>query len=96
VRVLSRAERGDINVKIPLHNLNQAIGENTRAIKLLTWVLGLGFSFLIAAYFYVNDFIEASRYSLAGGVAFLLFMLLEARKKGKRRAPHPPVMVKRK
>ncbi|MEN6489560.1 MAG: hypothetical protein ABFD66_11905, partial [Smithella sp.] len=96
VRVLSRAERGDISVKIPLHSLNQAINENTRAVKLLTWVLGLGFSFLITAYFYVNQFIEASKYSLAGGCAFLLVMLLETRKKPKRRAPHPPVLVKRK
>lgn len=96
VRVLSRAERGDINVKLPLHSLNQAIDDNTRAVKLLTWVLGLGFSFLITAYFYVHHLIEASRYSLAGGCIFLLFILLENRKKRKRRAPHPPVLVKRK
>ncbi|MDD2620701.1 MAG: AarF/UbiB family protein, partial [Syntrophomonadaceae bacterium] len=95
VRVLSRAERGELKVKIPIKSLNQAINENTRAIRIQAWAICLGCSLLSTAYLYSKQLWDASRYCLILTVVFFLFMILGGRKTRKRRAPHPPVLVNR-
>jgi len=95
VRVLSRAERGELNVRIPLQGLTQAVNENTRAIRIQAWAICLGFALLSSAYLYSRQLWDVCRYSLILTGLFFLLMIFSGRKTRTRRAPHPPVLVKK-
>lgn len=95
--VLRKAERGDLNVNIPLKSLGAAIDNNTRANKMVAWAIVFGFSLLGSIYLLINGWNQAARY--CGGftaLAFLIFIMNNKITGGrKRKAPHPPVIVKR-
>jgi len=96
-RVLRRMERGELNIRIPLSGLNEAINANTRAVNSLSWALGFGFTLFTAAYLLVNHLTIEARYALYGSGLFLLIMLRQKRNSGRKRrkAPHPPMVIRR-
>lgn len=96
-RVLSRAERGELNLKIPLSSINDAIAANTKAVKILAWALCFGFTLLTAAYLLVNHLYNEARYAFYGAGFIFLFMLRQSWSSGRKRmkAPHPPMVIRR-
>jgi predicted unusual protein kinase regulating ubiquinone biosynthesis (AarF/ABC1/UbiB family) len=96
-RVLSRAERGELNLKIPLTSINDAIAANTKAVKILSTTLAFGFTLLTATYLLVNQFNTEARYAFYGAGFIFLFMFFQSRNSGRKRmkAPHPPMVIRR-
>ncbi len=96
-RVLSRAERGELNLKVPLSSINDAIAANTKAVKMLAWALGFGFTLLTAAYLLVNQLYTEARYAFYGaGLIFLLMLRLSLRSgRNRTKAPHPHMVIRR-
>ena len=95
-RVLQKAERGDLVLRIPQQEINRHMSNNTRSIKALTWAVAFGFTLLTAAYLRVNQFHTESCWGFALAGIFLLLVLSNSKTRSdRRRAPHPPVIVKR-
>jgi predicted unusual protein kinase regulating ubiquinone biosynthesis (AarF/ABC1/UbiB family) len=93
-RVLRRAERGDLNLKTPV--LQEEIAKITRAIKFLAWAVIFGFSLTVSAYLFVNQQQSAAIYSFIFTLVIFIVLLKNSRSREKhRKAPHPPVMVRR-
>ncbi|HWP97846.1 MAG TPA: AarF/UbiB family protein [Syntrophomonadaceae bacterium] len=96
-KVLRRAERGDLEVKVPLPGLMGEIESNTRAIRSLTWAVVFGFTLFTSAYLEVNQRSNMARWGLSFAVLSLLGMFLSYRRTGSRRLPrHPGVIPRRK
>ncbi|MEN6348481.1 MAG: AarF/ABC1/UbiB kinase family protein [Syntrophomonas sp.] len=94
-RVLTRAEQGDLNLRIPLHSLNEALSENTKAVRVVAYAIAFGFSLLVSAYLQVNHFLIAARYCFLLAAFFLFLMFIKGRSHRTHRAPHPPVIAKK-
>lgn len=94
-RALRRVDKGELNLTIPLQNINNAIIQNTRATRSLAWSIVLGFSLLTAAFLLVNDKNTLAVYLLVFSFFIFLLLLKSNRPSSHKRAPHPPVMVKR-
>lgn len=94
-RALHRVDRGELNLTIPLQNINNAIIQNTRATRLLAWSIVLGFSLLTGAYLLVNGQEKMAAYALLFSLFVFLLLLKGNRPPSRKRAPHPPVMIKR-
>ncbi|NLU49184.1 MAG: AarF/ABC1/UbiB kinase family protein [Syntrophomonadaceae bacterium] len=77
-RVMRRAKRGDLVVKVPLHSLREAVEENTRAVKFLAWALVFGFSVVTSAYLLVNNLVIEARYGFALSGLLLVVILTKA------------------
>ncbi len=94
-RVLQKTERGDITLRIPLHELHDSIADNTRSIKSVTWAVAFGFTLLTSAYLLVNGLTKESYWGFGSAGVFLILLLINSRfRRGRKRAPHPPVMGK--
>lgn len=95
-RVLRKAERGDIHIKVSLLELNETFAANTRALNRLTWVLAFGFALGASTYLLVNHLAIESRYGFAAS-GLLLLVLLFSNGGGPRRRHlhHPPPMPRR-
>ncbi len=93
-RVLQKTERGDITLRIPLHELRDSIADNTRSIKSAAWAVAFGFTLLTSAYLLVNKLTQESYWGFGSAAVFLILLLINSIPR-RRRAPHPPVMVKR-
>jgi predicted unusual protein kinase regulating ubiquinone biosynthesis (AarF/ABC1/UbiB family) len=96
-RVLRRAERGELNLKIPLSSINDAISANTKAVKLIAWALGFGFTLFTGAYLLVNQLHTEAKYAFYGAGFIFLFMLRQSFSGARKRikAPHPPMVFRR-
>ncbi|MDD4802717.1 MAG: AarF/ABC1/UbiB kinase family protein [Syntrophomonas sp.] len=96
-KVLRRAERGDLSLKVPLISINEALAENTKAIRMLGWAVSFGFTLLTAVYLLVNQHNTEARYAFYGaGVFFLLMFKQTLKSKRKRtRSPHPSMIIRR-
>lgn len=96
-RVLSRAERGDLYLRISAGDLAQKMAENTSMLRAITWALVFGFTSMTSAYLLVHDYhTEAyTGFAMAGLSLILVLRSVRNRSGRSRKAPHPPVMVKR-
>ncbi len=97
-RVLQKTERGDITIRIPQQELHERIADNTRSIKSINWAVAFGFTLFTSAYLLVNQKTPESYWGFGMAGVFLLLLLMNSRsrsRRGSKRAPHPPVMVKR-
>lgn len=95
-RVLQKTDRGDLVLGVPLQDINRNLNDNTRSIKALTWAVAFGFTLLTAAYLRVNQFQSESCWVLAlAGLFFILLLSSSKGRSGHRKAPHPPVIVRR-
>ncbi len=95
LNVLRKAERGDLSVRVSFQSVNEAIAENTRATRALTWALVFGCLLFGTIYLMVNHFEQVARYTGIFAVISLLPVIINSRNRGRRHAPHPPVMIKR-
>ncbi len=94
-KALIRVERGEFNLTLPLRNINDAIDQNTRVTRSLVWSIIFGFSLLTSAYLLVNGLKDFATYLLIFSIIIFLLLLKANRKPTRRKAPHPPVMIKR-
>lgn len=93
-RILRRLERGDLTLRTPV--LQEEIAKIAQAIRFLAWAVVSGFSLLVSAYLFVNQQEIAAICLSALTLIFFITMLRNNRiRKKSRRAPHPPVMVRR-
>ncbi len=98
-RVLRKAERGDLQIKVSLQELENTITVNTRSINRLAWVLAFGFTLGTSAYLLVNNLaIEARCGFAASGVLLLAIFLSSGTGQGqqhRRIHRHPPPLPRR-
>lgn len=94
-RALRKVDRGELNLTVPLQNINAAIIQNTRATRSLAWSIVLGFSLLTVAFLLVNGKETIASYTLVFSLIIFLLLLRGNRPPSRKRAPHPPVMIKR-
>ncbi len=90
-RVLHKAERGDLCIKVSLPDLGETFAANTRALNRLTWALTFGFILGVSAYLLVSHYQIEARYGF--GVSALLFLILLFQNGGgqrRRHFHHPP------
>jgi hypothetical protein len=96
-RVLTRAERGELALKIPVANINDAIAANTKAIRLLSTSIIFGFALFTSVYLYANQFYYEAKYGYIG-TGFILIIMLRQSLTGNRKrlkAPHSPMVFRR-
>lgn len=93
-RVLSRADRGELNLKLPLASLEELVSDNTKAIKSLSWAVIFGFTLFTTAYLRVHHLYSESHYTLCASLLVLYLMLRQTRPVKHRRikAPHPHML----
>lgn len=93
-RVLSRADRGELNLKLPLASLEELVSDNTKAIKSLSWAVIFGFTLFTTAYLRVHHLYIESHYTLCASLLVLYLMLRQTRPVKHRRikAPHPHML----
>lgn len=93
-RVLSRADRGELNLKLPLASLEELVSDNTKAIKSLSWAVIFGFTLFTTAYLRVHHLYSESHYTLFASLLVLYLMLRQTRPVKHRRikAPHPHML----
>jgi predicted unusual protein kinase regulating ubiquinone biosynthesis (AarF/ABC1/UbiB family) len=90
-RVLHKAERGDLLIKVSLPDLGETFTANTRALNRLTWALTFGFILGVSAYLLVNHYQIEARYGFALSALLFLFLLLQnGAGPRRRRFHHPP------
>ncbi|MEQ8174470.1 MAG: AarF/ABC1/UbiB kinase family protein [Syntrophomonadaceae bacterium] len=96
-KVLRRAEIGDLSINVPMQNLTEQMELNTRSVNGVSWMLGFGFTVLVASYLKVNGETSWALGSALLGIIFLLAFILSKRApKGSRRMPRHPEIVPRK
>jgi predicted unusual protein kinase regulating ubiquinone biosynthesis (AarF/ABC1/UbiB family) len=90
-RVLRKAERGDLLVRVSLPDLGETFAANTRALNRLTWALTFGFILGVSAYLLVSHYQIEARYGFALSALLFLFLLLNnGAGPRRRRFHHPP------
>ncbi len=95
-RVLHKTERGDITIRIPLNQLQNSIADNTRSIRSVSWAVAFGSALLTSSYLLVNNLSREAYWGLGLTAVFLIMLLTSSNtRRNSRRAPHPPIMVKR-
>lgn len=94
-KALIRVERGELNLTHPLQNINNAIEHNTRVTKALVWAIVFGFSLATSAYLFVNGLTRLAICLLIFSSVIFLLLLVTSRRPTRKKAPHPPVMIKR-
>ena len=94
-RVLIRTERGDLHIKMDAPDFKESMAQNTRALISLGWAMIFGFLLLASAYLLTQQYVWEARIGAGLSLVALLFMVLSRRKPGRRKAPHPPILVRR-
>lgn len=94
-RVLVKTEQGDLRIQAESRELKEALELNARAIHALTWAVVAGFLLLASSFMLSTSYQGLARTGfLFSGLAFV-FMLRSRSKPKMRRAPHPPVMMRK-
>ncbi len=94
-RVLSKADRGDLRIKVSLPEMEVTFAANTRALNRLTWALTFGFVLMVSAYLQVNHYQIEARYGFALSALLLLFLFLQNGGGPRRRHLHHPPQIRR-
>jgi len=95
-RVLTRMDKGEFSVRLPLNSLEETIAANTRANNSISAAIIFGLLFLTHAYFKVHQLHSEARYSLIASLLLPLIIIYFNRTKSRRmfKAP-PPHMFRR-
>lgn len=94
-KVLRLAERGDLELKMPLRGLQEEINSNTRSVRMVVWSVAFGFTLLTAAYLQVNRQTCEARICLALAVLFLIAIIMSSRRPRTRRVLRHPDVIPR-
>lgn len=94
-KVLRQAERGDLELKLPIKNLQEDLEQNTRASLAIAWGIVWAAIILSTVYLYVNGFIIEARWG--AGVALITFLIFinKTRNQGRKRFLHHPEGIKK-
>jgi len=93
--VLRKADRGDLTVNVPFRTLGNSLDDNTRSIKMAAWAIVWGVSLLSTVLLLINGWMEIARYGAIFTVIIFIIFLRSGKAPSRRKAPHPPVMIKR-
>jgi predicted unusual protein kinase regulating ubiquinone biosynthesis (AarF/ABC1/UbiB family) len=89
-RVLCKADRGDLNIKVSMPDMEVTFAANTRALNRLTWALTFGFVLMVSAYLQVNHYQIEARYGFALSALLFLSLFLQNGGGPRRHFHHPP------
>jgi predicted unusual protein kinase regulating ubiquinone biosynthesis (AarF/ABC1/UbiB family) len=94
-RVLRKAERGDLHIKVSLQDAGEAFAANTQALNRLTWVLSFGFVLGSSDYLLINHYLIEARYGFAVSVLLLIALIFNNSGGSRRQRLHHPPQVRR-
>ena len=94
-RVLCKADRGDLNIKVSMPDMEVTFAANTRALNRLTWALTFGFVLMVSAYLQVNHYQIEARYGFALSALLFLSLFLQNGGGPRRRHFHHPPQIRR-
>ncbi len=89
-RVLRKAERGDLYIKVSLPELGESLAAITRALNRLTRALTFGFILGASIYLLVNHYLIEARYGFAVSALLLVWLLFPNGGGPRRRHIHHP------
>ncbi|MGI5921226.1 MAG: ABC1 kinase family protein [Syntrophomonadaceae bacterium] len=89
-KVLRRMDRGDLELRLPLRKLEEAMEQNIQASYAIAWGIAFGFTLLTSVYLYVQQFINEAKWGLAVTALFFLIFLGKSRSRGGRRVLRHP------
>ncbi|HWQ77013.1 MAG TPA: AarF/ABC1/UbiB kinase family protein [Syntrophomonas sp.] len=94
-KVLRQAERGDLELKLPLKNLQETVEQNTRASLAIAWGIVLAALLLSTVYLYVHAFIIPARWGLGATIVVALIFIGKTRLNSRKRVLHHPEGIKK-
>jgi predicted unusual protein kinase regulating ubiquinone biosynthesis (AarF/ABC1/UbiB family) len=94
-RVLRKAERGDLYIKVSLPELGESLAAITRALNRLTRALTFGFILGASIYLLVNHYLIEARYGFAVSALLLVWLLFPNGGGPRRRHIHHPPPISR-
>lgn len=94
-KVLRQAERGDLELKLPLKNMQETLEQNTRTSLAIAWGIVLGAAMFSTVYLYVNGFIIEARWGAGATLIAALIFISKTRNQGRKRFLHHPEGIKK-
>jgi predicted unusual protein kinase regulating ubiquinone biosynthesis (AarF/ABC1/UbiB family) len=95
-KILRQAERGDLELKLPLKNLQETIEQNTRASHAIAWSIIFAAVLMSTIYLYTQHIIVAARWGLAATIICALIFIGKNKSNGRKRVfQHPEGIQKR-
>jgi predicted unusual protein kinase regulating ubiquinone biosynthesis (AarF/ABC1/UbiB family) len=95
-KVLRQVERGDLELKLPLKNLQEVIEQNTRASHAIAWGIIFAAVLFSTVYLYTQHFIVEARWGLAATILCALIFAGKTKSEGRKRVfQHPEGIKKR-
>ncbi len=94
-KVLRQAERGDLELKLPLKNLQENLEQNTLAHLAIAWGIVLAAVMLSTVYLYVHGFILEARWGLGATIIIALIFIGKVKNRGRKRVLHHPEGIKK-
>lgn len=94
-KVLRQAERGDLELKLPLKNLQENLEQNTRASLTIAWGIVLSAVMLSTICLYVNGFTVESRWGAGATLIVGLLFISKTKSQSRKRVLHHPEGIKK-
>lgn len=94
-KVLRRAESGNLELKLPLGKLTEALEQNTQASYAIAWGIAFGAALISSVYLYTHNFMVEARWALLLTGLFFLILLHKSRTLRSRQVLHHPQGIKK-
>lgn len=94
-KVLRQAERGDLELKLPLKNLQENIEHNTRASLAIAWGIVWASAIFSTVYLYVNGYMIEARWGLGVTIIIGLIFIGKTRNNSRKRVLQHPEGIKK-
>jgi len=94
-KVLRQAERGDLELKLPLKNLQETVEQNTRASLAIAWGIVWAAAMFSTVYLYVHGFIIEARWGLGAAIIVGLVFIGKTRSNDRKRVLRHPEGIKK-
>jgi predicted unusual protein kinase regulating ubiquinone biosynthesis (AarF/ABC1/UbiB family) len=94
-KVLRQAERGDLELKLPLKNLQENMEQNTRASLAIAWAIVFAAVLLCSVYLYVHGFIMEARWGMGVTIITGLVFFTKTKMNNRKRVMHHPEGIKK-
>lgn len=94
-KVLRQVERGDLELKLPLKNLQENLEQNTRANLAIAWGIVLAAVMLSTVCLYVNGFTVEARWGAGATLIVTLLFISKTKIQSRKRILHHPEAIKK-
>ncbi|HNX92520.1 MAG TPA: AarF/ABC1/UbiB kinase family protein [Syntrophomonas sp.] len=94
-KVLRQAERGDLELKLPLKSLQETVEQNTRASLAIAWGIVWASVILSTVYLYVNGNMIEARWGLGAAIITGLIFIGKTRNNDRKRVLRHPEGIKK-